>query len=59
MPLLCTLEDYEGDDSYMKMRGCPGRTSRRDEEASLSVQEPSLVEGGLGDTKRSCWEPGS
>lgn len=43
----------------MEMRGCPGRTSRRDEEGSFSVQEPSLVEGGLRDTKRSCWEPGS
>lgn len=47
MPLLCILEDHE-DDTYVKMRGSPGR---RDEGGSLSVQEPSLIEGGLGDTK--------
>lgn len=33
----------------MKMRGCPGRTSRKDEEGSVSVQEPSLGERGLMD----------
>jgi len=42
--VLHTLDNYK-DNSYIRTRGCPRRTCRKDEEVSLSVQKPSLAEG--------------